>query len=339
MKFPSEVLQKCWFLAGPTACGKSEVGVELAERLGAEILSLDSMALYRHMDVGTAKPSPELRRRVPHHLIDVLEPHEEYSVAQYLAAAERVCRDVLQRGRVPLFVGGTGLYLRSLLRGICESPPADWSVRRELLELAERHGAERLHQELRRVDPASAARIHPNDLKRVVRALEVFRVTGRPLSEHQQEEPLPEDQRPRTVFWLCPPRQWLYQRINERVERMMAEGLVDEVRRLLSRPQPLSRTARQALGYKELIDALEACGGRLSEQKQKEVLELIQRRTRQFAKRQFTWFRNLPECRPVEMSGRETPAELAERVLGQGRELVERSDEPDERPAGAGRPD
>ena len=316
MRIQTDVLQRCWFLTGPTACGKSEVGVELAERIGAEIISLDSMALYRGMDIGTAKPSDSLQRRVRHHLIDILEPHEEYTVAEYVEAAGRACREILSRGRIPLFVGGTGLYLRSLLRGICESPPADWELRRRLQDEAERRGAGWLHRELSRVDPESAARLHPHDIRRVIRALEVYHTTGIPLSQQQREKPAPQSDRPQCVFWLRPPRQWLYDRINRRAEQMIQRGLIDEVRRLLSGPKPLSRTARQALGYKEVIDAFEESRQtELSTEQVVRVVELIQRRTRQFAKRQFTWFRNLIECRPVDIAGEETPAEIAELLI------------------------
>lgn len=306
---PPELLRQCWFLAGPTACGKSEVALELAGRIGAEILSLDSMALYRGMDIGTAKPSPEARQRVPHHLIDLIDSHEEFSVAEYAAAAEAACRDILARGRVPLFAGGTGLYLRSLLRGLFEGPAADWSVRREIEAEAEGRDPDCLHRRLQKVDPPTAARLHPRDVRRIVRALEVARLTGRPLSEQQRQGPLPEELRPPHVYWLDPPRNWLYERINRRVDEMIAAGLIDEVRRLRALPRPLSRTARQALGYREILDALET-GGDLAG-----AIDLIKRRTRQFAKRQYTWFRNLAECRPVEMTGDETPAELAVRIL------------------------
>lgn len=311
MTLPTDILLRCFVLAGPTACGKSATGLVLAERLDAEIVSLDSMQLYRGMDIGTAKPSPEDRRRVPHHLIDVLEPHEEYSLADYLRAAEAACRDILARGRTPLFVGGTGLYLRGLLRGVFEGPPADWEFRRLLEREAAEHESDYLHEKLQEVDPASAARLHPHDTRRLIRALEVHHLTGRPLSEQQEHGPRPPEDRPQHVYWLAPPRDWLYARINDRVDRMVEAGLVEEVRGLLSAEKPLSRTARQALGYKEIIDCLEENGSLA------EAVERIKTRTRQFAKRQHTWFRNLEECRAVEMTGAETPRELAERVLQQ----------------------
>lgn len=316
MRFAPELLCRCWFLAGPTACGKSDVALELAERLRAEreldleIVSLDSMTLYRRMDIGTAKPSAEERRRVPHHLFDILEPSQEFSVAEYLVAAEQACREIVSRDSTPLFVGGTGLYLRSLLRGVFEGPPANDEVRQRLESVAARDGAVTLHLRLQRLDPSTAERLHPNDLRRVVRALEVIELTGLPMSAQHCEEPLPLDQRPANVMWLAPPRDWLYDRINRRVEAMLEAGWLDEVRSLLAEPQPLSHTASQALGYKELIEHL--CG----ERSLAETIELIQTRTRQFAKRQHTWFRNLEECRPIPITGDETPGEIAAKFLG-----------------------
>lgn len=309
MQFDVDVLKKCWFLTGPTGCGKTEVGLHLARSLAAEIVSLDSMSLYRGMDIGTAKPLPEAREHVPHHLIDILEPHEEFSLAEYVAAAAACCRDILARGRVPLFVGGTGLYLRGVLRGVFEGPPADWPYRRRLQDEAERREPGFLRERLRRVDPAAAARLHANDTRRLIRALEVHYATGVPLSEQQQQLPLACDQRPEHVYWLAPPRGWLYDRINSRVEDMFHNGLVDEIQRLLAAGQPLSRTARQALGYKEVIDYLEGRGTR------SETIERIQKRTRRLAKQQHTWFRNLEECRPLEMTGDERPGQLADRIL------------------------
>lgn len=308
MHLPPGILKQCWFLAGPTAVGKSEIGVELAQRIGAEIVAIDSMSIYRGMDVGTAKPSVELRRIVPHHLIDVLEPHEEFSVAQYVDEAAAISQQIVSRGRVPLFVGGTGLYLRSLLRGVFEGPSADPELRRELEADSARLSPGELHARLERVDPVSAARIHANDVRRIIRALEVYTTTGLALSQFQQQRPLVVEERPSNVFWLAPPRAWLHERINRRVEQMFADGLLDEVRRLLAVPYPLSRTARQALGYQEAIDHLE---GRLT---LAETITRIQTRTRQFAKRQHTWFRHLEECRTVEITGQETPSNLAERL-------------------------
>ncbi len=309
MYFDLEILHKCWFLTGPTACGKSEVSIELAELLDAEIVSLDSMSLYHGMDIGTAKPTHESRCRVPHHLIDIIQPHEKYSLAEYVVAAESACRAILGRGRIPLFVGGTALYLRSILRGVFRSPPADWQYRRQLEQESIEHEPRYLHQLLSNIDSNAAASLHPNDTRRLIRALEVYRATGQTLSQQQQQSPLPSDQRPRHVFWLSPPREWLYDRINCRVLSMISSGLVEEVQQLVSEGNSLSRTARQALGYKEIIDYLEG------DINLDEALKQIQTRTRQFAKRQHTWFRNLIECTAIDISGVEQPRELAERLV------------------------
>ncbi len=309
MQFAVEILRECWFLTGPTACGKSDVSLQLAEQLDAEIVALDSMSLYRGMDVGTAKPSTAARRCIPHHLIDLIEPHEEYSLAQYVQAAEAVCRDICRRNRIPLFAGGTGLYLRGILRGVFDGPQADWQLRRTLETEAQRQPPGYLHRRLQEVDSASAHALHPHDTRRLIRALEVHHITGRPLSEQQQQGPLPPEERPRHVYWLSPPRSWLYERINQRVEGMIADGLVEETRRLLAAEKPPGRTARQALGYKEVIDYLNGHGTL------EETIPLIQTHTRQFAKRQHTWFRNLQECTPVAMIGTETPQQLTQMIL------------------------
>jgi len=308
MQIPGEILRSCWFLAGPTACGKTAAGIALAQRLGAEIIALDSMSLYRHMDIGTAKPTAEERALVPHYLIDLVEPRDEYSVAQYVSAAEGICRQILARGRVPLFVGGTGLYLRAVLRGVFEAAPASPEVRRRLAEELDRSSPEELHRRLAAIDPVAAERLHENDTRRVLRALEVYELTGRPASALQQQTPLPENERPRHVYWLHPPREWLYERIDLRVDRMIAAGLVDEVRELSVRPGGLSRTARQALGYREILAFL------AGETDLPAAIEQIKTKTRQFAKRQHTWFRNLVECREVAVTGNESAEQLATRL-------------------------
>lgn len=310
----AELSARCWFLAGPTACGKSDVALELATRHKAEIVALDSMTLYRELDIGTAKPTPAERQQVPHHLFDLLDPAEEYSVAEYHAAAEAVARDILARGRTPLFVGGTGLYLRALLRGVFAGPPADAALRERLESHAATHGPQDLHRQLAQIDAITAARLSPHDVRRVVRALEVFELTGVPLSAHQQQAPLPEEQRPPHVYWLSPPRDWLHDRINRRVIAMFERGLVEEVRRLWQRTPPLGRTARQALGYKELLDRFDAglCDNGLFDTAP--AIEQIQTRTRQFAKRQHTWFRNLVECTAVDITAADTVPAIVERL-------------------------
>jgi tRNA dimethylallyltransferase len=297
-----------WFLSGPTASGKSAVGVELARRIGAEIVSLDSIALYRGMDIGTAKPTPEERREVPHHLIDVLDPHEEFSLAQYIEAANKVAAEIAGRGRQVLFVGGTPLYLKGLLRGVLQGPPADWELRHRLADDARRNGATWLHEKLAAVDPTAAARLHTNDTRRLIRAIEVFEKLGRPISELQRQFEIERPAEECRVFVLDWPKAELGARIDQRVEQMFSDGLVGEVRRLLAAPRRLGRTARQAVGYREVIHHLE---GRCD---LAETVELVRRHTRQLAKRQGTWFRSLSECRFIAVAGQLDAAETAERI-------------------------
>ncbi len=282
-------------LTGPTGSGKTELGIALAEKLGAEIISMDSMALYRGMDIGTAKPTPEQRHRVPHHLVDVLDPWEAASVAWWFEQAAGCYRDILGRGRRVLFVGGTPLYLQVLLHGLFDGPPADEALRQQLTAESERLGPFALHERLARVDATTAARLHPHDVRRVIRALEVWQLTGRPISAWQtqwdtstvQDAPVPR------VLWLDIPRAELYARINARVERMFADGLVEEARSLRAHAGGISRQAAQALGYKEVFAYLDG------QATLAETIVRVQTRSRNFAKRQMTWFRHLPECRPA----------------------------------------
>lgn len=305
----TEHLRQCWFLAGPTASGKSSVSLELASRLNAEIISMDSMAVYCGMDIGTAKPSKDEQQQVPHHLIDVVRPHEEFSVTEYVALAESAAAKILAKGRVPLFVGGTGLYLRSLLRGVFEGPAADWILRQTLQRQADEFGNKWLHDELKRVDPGSAMNLHENDQRRIIRAIEVFRLTGKPLSALQTQRPLKPEHYPAATLWLDPPREWLHDRINMRVDIMIKAGLLDETRQLLRQQPPPARTARQALGYRELIAHIEE-GMPLDNS-----IEQIKTGTRQFAKRQHTWFRNLKECTGVSTNGNEDVTTLADKLI------------------------
>lgn len=281
-------------LTGPTGSGKTELALELAERLGAEIVAMDSMTLYRGMDIGTAKPTPAERQRVPHHLIDVVDPWESASVAWWLERAAQCCADIEQRGKRALFVGGTGLYLKALLCGLFDGPPANREVRDRLTREGEEQGSAVLHERLASVDPETARRLHVNDMRRVIRALEVWELTGRPISEWQSQWASErETQAAGRCVYLDLPRVELYARIDRRVERMIADGLVEEVRSLRQLPQPLSRGAAQALGYKEMFAHLD---GRATLE---ETVERIQIRSRNFAKRQLTWFRHISECRPA----------------------------------------
>jgi tRNA dimethylallyltransferase len=304
-----EPVRNAWFLTGPTASGKTRVGLELAERLEAEIISMDSMAIYRGMDVGTAKPSPADRQRIPHHVLDFVEPSAGFSLSEYLRAAHEIVRDIRGRGREVMFVGGTPLYLKALLRGLYPGPPADWELRRQIEEELKIHGVEALHRRLELVDPLSAARLHPRDQRRIIRALEVYRLTGQPLSHRQTQfdEATPAERC--KVFVLSWSRADLHRRIDARVDRMFGEGLVEEVRSLLATYGKLSRTALQAVGYREVIEHLSGKHDLARTQ------ELVKTRTRQFARRQDTWFRSLCECRWIAQNEQSVPAETAERIL------------------------
>jgi tRNA dimethylallyltransferase len=302
-------------LTGPTASGKTTVGLALAERLCAEIISLDSMAIYRGMDIGTAKPTAAQQARIPHHLLDLVDPDKLFSISDYLVAAHAAVQQIRGRGKEVLFVGGTPLYLKGLLRGLFEGPPADERFRREVTEEAERVGVAALHRRLELVDPLSASRLHPHDVRRIVRALEVYRLTGQPIS-HQQlqfDEGTPAEQC--RVFVLEWPRGELHTRINDRVARMYEAGLVAEVQSLLDRFGTLSRTARQAVGYEEVIRHLQV-GVPLEA-----TIKATQARTRQFAKRQITWFRSLCECRWIARDRGTAVTELVDRIVQEGQPL------------------
>ncbi|MCB9872876.1 MAG: tRNA (adenosine(37)-N6)-dimethylallyltransferase MiaA [Planctomycetaceae bacterium] len=302
-------VRDCWYLTGATASGKTRVGIELAKLLNAEIISLDSMSVYREMNIGTAKPTAEQRSEVPHHLLDVVAPHEEYSLSQYVRDAHRVIGEIRSRGNKVLFVGGTPLYLKALLRGVYPGPPADWDFRHQIEEEVETVGIAALHARLEQVDPLAAAKLHPNDKRRIIRALEVYKQTGRPLSHEQIHfDDIPHEQC--KAFVLSWPRRILHRRIESRVERMFQSGLVDEVTGLLDRYGELGRTAAQAVGYREVIEFLrdgQALGS---------TIEQVQARTRQFARRQETWFRNLAECEFISVNAELEPKEIAQQIAG-----------------------
>ncbi len=275
-------------LVGPTAAGKTALALELAPRIGAEIVSADAMLVYRGMDIGTAKPTRAERARVPHHLVDVVDPAEEFSVARFQPQARSAVAGVLARGRVPLLVGGSGLYFHAVVDEFV-FPPTDPQVRRRLEAEAATAGLGALYQRLVERDAPAAARVQPANLRRIVRALEVIELTGRRFSSFRGAMDNPVSRYRLTVLGLDPGPELLRARVAARVAAMAEAGLVEEVRRLATRP--LSRTARQALGYKELLDALEA-GGPLEA-----ALDEVVARTRSYARRQLAWFRRDPRVR------------------------------------------
>lgn len=300
----------CWFLTGATAVGKSQVGLALARQLNAEIISLDSMAIYRGMDIGTAKPTPAEQAAVPHHLIDIVDPTEEFSIERYLDAAHTAITDIKSRGREVLFVGGTPLYLKALLRGLSSGPAPNWQMREEIAAEVEKVGNAALYERLEQLDPLAASQIHPHDTRRLIRALEVFRTTGSPIS-HQQlhfEEGTPAEDC--HVFVLRRPREEQHERINARVEQMLDRGLIDEVKQLIADGKQLGRTASQAVGYAEVIEYL--AGGDYDT-----MVSRIKTRTRRFAKRQGTWFRSLCECRFVDITGEVDAEQIANDIAAQ----------------------
>ncbi|MGB2987728.1 MAG: tRNA (adenosine(37)-N6)-dimethylallyltransferase MiaA [Phycisphaerae bacterium] len=297
------------FIVGCTGCGKGALGLELARRTGGEIVSLDSMKVYRRMDIGTAKPSPEIRREIPHHVIDVVEPSEDFSVAKYVEHAERAMADIQARGKPVFVVGGTPLYLKALTEGLFEGPGADPRIRARLHEAAAVDGAATLHRRLQEVDPQAADRIHPNDLRRTVRALEVFELTGKPISTLQAQW---DQERTRHDFVLIGLRRQLEDqnhRTNERVRRMIDAGLVDEVKSLLAEPKPLSTAARQALGYAEITQHLE---GKVS---LADAIEMIKINTRQFAKAQRTWFKRFREAEWIDLAEDSAASRIADMLM------------------------
>lgn len=270
---------------------------------------MDSMAVYRGMDVLTAKPTASQRGGIEHHLIDLADACGSFTLADYLdAAAERV-RRIRAEGKAALFVGGTPLYLKALLRGVFYGPPADWDLRNRLMEEAASAGGLFLHERLRKIDAESAARLHPNDARRLIRAIEVFEKTGRPISELQKQFEIARPRDACRVFVLDWNRALLYRRIDARVDEMIAAGLVDEVRFLLAGPRPLGRTALQAVGCREVVEYLH---GKTSHA---EMVEAIKRNTRRFAKRQLTWFRSLGECRFIPVDDTDTSETVVERIL------------------------
>ena len=282
-------MAKLIVIGGPTATGKTRLGVALAHRLNGEVVSADSMQVYRDMAIGTARPTPEEMEGIPHHMLAVADPKESYSVARYVQQATACVEDILRRGKQPILVGGTGLYIDALCRGRTFSDhQPETGTRTRLQDRVTREGLPILWRELEQVDPESAARLHPNDQKRILRALEVWYDTGKTISQHNREtQALPPRYQTATLLLTYRDRQDLYARIDQRVDQMMARGLAGEVRALLAAGVPRSSTAMQAIGYKEFFPyfegtaPLDAC------------TEKLKQASRNYAKRQLTWFRHM----------------------------------------------
>lgn len=307
-------LEAC-YLTGPTASGKTPLALEIALRLDAEIVSLDSMAIYRGMDIGTAKPTPADRAKVPHHLLDVVDPNENYSVSCYVEAAHRVVAEITSRGKRVLFVGGTPLYLKSLLRGSFLGPPANAEFRRAVEADVAEYGLESLRERLMQVDPLLAHKLHPHDERRMIRALEVAMTTGRPLSHWQTQFETPATNPRIRAAVIGLDRAWLHQRINTRVENMLAAGLEDEVRWLRARFGNLSSTAVQAVGYREMLALIDdPAQSRLDSVRLEQTAAEIKAHTRQFARRQEIWFRGLKELERFELTPEVSLPVLADRL-------------------------
>ena len=283
-------------LTGPTAVGKTDLSIQLAKAMNGEIISADSMQVYRHMDIGSAKVTPEEMDGVPHHLIDVLEPEEEFNVVVFQKLTKEALTGIYERGHIPIIVGGTGFYIQALLYDIdFTENDGDTAIRRELEKLAQTQGAGCLHQMLQEIDPESAAAIHQNNVKRVIRAIEFYRQTGKKISLHNEQEREKQSPYQFLYYVLDTDRKTLYERIDRRVDLMMEHGLVDEVKHLADMGCTRDMVSMQGLGYKEILDYL---SGEISLE---EAVYILKRDTRHFAKRQITWFKRERDVRWLEL--------------------------------------
>jgi len=295
-------------IVGPTAAGKTAVAIALAQKIGAEILSADSRQFYYWLDIGTAKPSPRERARVPHHFVDILPPEADYSAGEFSRQARQRIADLRHEGKNAVVVGGSGMYIQALLDGFFEPQARDKALQRQLKRRARERGSEALYAKLQRIDPERAAQLHPNDAHRIVRALEVFYATGQKFSDLQRQPRVPADFDFRQ-FGLAWPREHLYARIEQRVEEMLQQGLEREVRALLARGISPETNALQTVGYKEMIQYIRG------EIDFDEAVQQIKQHTRNYAKRQLTWFRKDPRIRWIEVQPGDTPEQIAEGIL------------------------
>ncbi|MSS64370.1 tRNA (adenosine(37)-N6)-dimethylallyltransferase MiaA [Lachnospiraceae bacterium WCA-693-APC-MOT-I] len=285
-----EMKQPLIVLTGPTAVGKTELSIELAKLVNGEIISADSMQVYRHMDIGTAKITPEEMQGVKHYLIDVLNPDEEFNIVLFQTLAKQAMKEIYEKGKIPILVGGTGFYIQSVLYDIdFTKTQTDSTYRMELESLAKEKGAFYLHEQLQKIDPASAKKIHANNIKRVIRALEFYKLTGKKISEHNEKEQSKESPYNFAYFVLNQDRKVLYERIDKRVDNMVKHGLIQEVKSLYEKGYQKNLVSIQGLGYKEIISYLEG------DCTLEEAVYILKRDTRHFAKRQITWFKREKE--------------------------------------------
>ena len=292
-------------VVGPTASGKTKLAVQLAKAYDGEVVSCDSMQIYKHMDIGTAKPTPEEMEGVPHHMIDCVEPGEDFSVGKYVQLADGCVQDILSRGKTAVIAGGTGLYVDSLIAGRTFAPVPRTGKREALEAQLRQEGGEAMLRKLRAVDPDAAARLHPADEKRIIRALEVYAETGRTITQHNLDtQQIPPRYRPVWIGLDYLDRAVLYRRIDLRVDLMLQAGLLDEIRALLARGVSPRTTAMQAIGYKEFFDALEGRSTLLA------AADLCKQRSRNYAKRQLTWFRRNPDIHWLRLTGTEDFSEV-----------------------------
>lgn len=301
--------EQMYLIMGCTASGKSRLAFELAKRLDGEIISIDSMKVYKRMDIGTAKPSRQRLTEVPHHLIDVVEPWDYFGMGVFVEMVEPVIDRLRKEGRPIIAAGGTAMYIRALMEGIFDGPPTNPELRKELEAEAESLGSDALHQQLKMVDPDAADRIHANDLKRLVRALEVFKLTGKPISSFQNQFRSGNLKYPWTIIGLSREKESASRRMNARVKKMIEDGLVDEVRSLVDDPRGLSDQAAQAVGYAEIIKHFE---GELTLDK---AIEKIKINTRRFAKHQRTWYRSFANVNWIELTDDDTAEAVTEKVI------------------------
>lgn len=277
-------------IVGPTAIGKTDVAIDLAKILDGEIISADSMQIYKYMDIGTAKPTIEERQGIPHHMIDVVAPDEEFSVAQFQQQAKKLIQDIRQRGKLPIVAGGTGLYINSLIYPMDFTDAAeDHDFRERMRALASEKGNEYVYKKLYDIDPDTAQRLHYNDIRRIIRALEVYHLTGKPMSHYNQNFKTADKPYNSIIIGLTMDRSKLYDRINRRVDIMLEKGLIEEVKGLLKMGYNKNLTSMQGLGYKEIVTYLEG------KRTLTESAEILKRDTRRFAKRQFTWFKRIKD--------------------------------------------